>query len=623
MNRQSHLSVGVALAVLACCLAASARAADTQNVPGGQGIKFSGYYDPPHGTQMKWLLECAEAKPQPDGRYLATQVKYQTYSITNEAELVVEAPECLCDRNRGTISSAGAFHAQRADGSFTIEGEGFVWQQTNSTLLVSNRVHTTLHPELFGPQAATSLTNRPPTAGPGIDIFSDQFKYGQTTGEGVYEGNVRVAGTNLTATAGRLTSVLPVAETGKVASTNAPGPRLQSLLAEERVVVDYEQIHATGDWASYSQDTGLVQLKGQPTWRMGQREGNGDELVFDRTNKVFSAAGHARLQMPSAGMGGVAFLSPPGAARTNGLAPTNEFVEVRCDSYVLQTNLAVFRKDVRVTDRRGEQVQGNMTCGLMTLTFHGTNELEKLVAEEGVVIAQGDRRFTAARAECNGTNSLLDLTGSPAWHAGSREGHGDTMRMNLAREEMLVRGNAVMRLPASELGRATLSGPGASKAAKLKQDVAGFAEIHSREYLFTPTSALFTGGVRIEHPQMNWTCPELTMLSPPELGKDGHMLIAEPDVVFDVQDDQGRRFHGTGRRAVYTHSITATLTNDIMELTGAPAILSSTNIVGRNNLITFDLGKATIVAPGKYHIQGPLPPSATNIFRAAKPGRSG
>jgi hypothetical protein len=196
------------------------------------------------------------------------------------------------------------------------------------------------------------------------------------------------------------------------------------------------------------------------------------------------------------------------------------------------------------------------------------------------------------------------------------------MRMNLAREEMLVQGNAVMMLPASEMGRATLSGPGAAKAAKLKQDVTGFEEIHSREYLVTPESALFTGGVRIEHPQMTWTCPELTMLSPPELGKDGHMLIAEPDVVFDVQDDQGRKFHGTGRKAVYTHQITATFTNDLMELTGTPAVLSSTNVVGRNNLITLDLAQHTIVAPGKYHLQGTLPPSATNSMWAPKSGRA-
>ena len=67
---------------------------------------------------------------------------------------------------------------------------------------------------------------------------------------------------------------------------------------------------------------------------------------------------------------------------------------------------------------------------------------------------------------------------------------------------------------------------------------------------------------------MKWTCEEITMLTPPELGKTGRMMIAEPAVVFDLTDDQGQNFHGTGKKAVYTHRVTATLTNDLMVLTG-------------------------------------------------------
>ena len=48
-----------------------------------------------------------------------------------------------------------------------------------------------------------------------------------------------------------------------------------------------------------------------------------------------------------------------------------------------------------------------------------------------------------------------------------------------------------------------------------------FAEVRCQEYFLTPDSALFGGGVRIEHPQMKWTCNEITMLTPPELGKTG------------------------------------------------------------------------------------------------------
>ena len=108
------------------------------------------------------------------------------------------------------------------------------------------------------------------------------------------------------------------------------------------------------------------------------------------------------------------------------------------------------------------------------------------------------------------------------------------------------------------------------------------------------------------------------MLSPPELGKDGRMIIAEPAVVFDVMDDQGRTFHGTGDKAVYTHRMTATLTNDIMELTGNPAVLEATNLVGRNNIITLDLASHKLTAPGKYKLWAAAPAGARPTLPAAE-----
>ncbi len=589
-----------------------ARTGHAQPVESGGGFKFVEYYPAPNETRMKSMLEGAQAQGQPDGRMLITQAKWQTFRLDGERELAAEAPQCFYDQSRQTISSPGSLQVQIANGRFSIAGEGFLYQQTNSILLVSNRVHTILHPELLAQQSATTPANVPAKTAPGIDIFSDRFDYAEESGHGVYQGHVHVTGTNLTATAGRLTIVLPMAER-----------RLQTLTAEQDVIIDYEKIHATGARAFYSADTDLIRLTGQPTWRMEQRDGSGDELVFDRTNRVFRASGHARLQMPAQTMGSAGFLS---GTVTNSAAPvplTNQFVEVLCDNYELQTNLAVFHEHVRVSDRLGEQLRGQMTCGLMTLTFTGTNELQKMVAEHDVVIAQEDKQFTAARADYTGANGLMDLTGNPAWRAGPREGKGDWIRVNLARQEMLVRGNAFMRLPAAELGQSAIASLGTAQGGRSKGKTNEFAEAFSREYLLTPEAALFRGNVRIVHPQMKWTCDELTLLTPPGLGKEGHMLIAEPAVVFDVVDDQGQSFHGTGRKAVYTRYSTATLTNNILELTGSPAVLETTNIIGRNNIITLDLGTHTIVAPGKYKIVGTLPPGQTNLFRPHGEGASG
>ena len=109
---------------------------------GGKGFKFTEYYDPPHETQMKSLLEGAQAQRQPDGRVLVTECQISNLPRDRRGRTDRGSPPCFYDQGQRSISSSGPLHVQTADGKFSIEGEGFLWQQTNSTLLVSNRVHT-------------------------------------------------------------------------------------------------------------------------------------------------------------------------------------------------------------------------------------------------------------------------------------------------------------------------------------------------------------------------------------------------------------------------------------------------------------------------------------------------
>lgn len=612
MKRENHSWSRFVLAALTLGLTLSPSIGRAQPAVSGQGFKFTEYFPAPHETQMKWMLEGAKAERQPDGRILGTEVKYLTFRETGGGEMTVQAPQCFYSREQRSLSSAGPLHVETADGRFAIEGEGFIYQQTNSTLWVSNRVHTILYPELLGPRSAATRTNRLAEAVPGLDIFSDQFEYVKDAGQGIYQGNVRVAGTNLTGTAQQMTVLI-----------SADERRLQTLTATQNVQVDYitpehERMQATGQRALYSAATDVVQMSGQPAWRVGQRDGSGDELVFDRTNNIFRSLGHAKLRMPAQGLGtsGLFSRTNPAAAKPGTL--TNQFVEITCDNYELRTNLAFFRKQVRVCDRLGDQLQGQMSCGQLTLTLAGTNELQTMIAEHQVLIEQEDKKFTAEKAVYTGTNTVLELIGDPRWQAGEREGKGDQIRVNLAHDEMLARGNAYMKLPAAELGQSAFSAMGKPKMGGAKGATNDFAEVFCEEYFLIPDSALFRGHVRVRHPQMSWLSDEVAMLVLPELGKAGRLVIAEPEVVFDVTDEKGQTFHGTGNKSVFTHRATATLTNDLVKLTGNPAMLAATNLVVRNDIIEFDLASHTITAPGKYKIWGTAPPAPTISLQRSK-----
>jgi lipopolysaccharide transport protein LptA len=624
---------------LMLCLAMAAGLVHGQKLGSGKGIKFADYYEAPHETQMKWLLEGASAVPLAGGRgFLVTEPKVQTYRDNGEGEMIVEAPQCTYDADQRTVSSPGLLRLRTADGTFNLEGEGFSWLQAGSILFVSNRVHTIVHPELVGLQSANARTNTAARPAAPIDIFSDQFDYAEKSGEGIYRGNVRVVGTNLAVTGGILTVLVPRTDR-----------RLQSLTAETNVILDYGNIHATGERATYSVDTERVHLTGHPTWRHDQQEGRGDELVLDRTNGVFRADGHAWLKMPGHALGTLGFLPPTASPSLKPAPETNVFVEIQSEAYELRTNSAVFSDAVRVTERRDDQLQGKMTCsrlaftfagtnalqrmvaekqvvveqetnrlscGLLTLTFAGTNELQRMVAQQEVVIAQETNRFTAGEAVYTATNGMLELKESPTWQAGLREGKGDLILVDVPRHEMAVQTNAFMRLPAKEFGRSVAFGANTSPLAQPKTGPDQFAQIFSHDYKVGPEGALFRGNVRLDHPRMQWTCGQVTALAPPGAGRISR-LVAEQAVAFAITDDKGQQTHGTGDKAVYTYGVSGTVTNETMVLTGTPALLTATNFMGRNNVFILDLAKHRLGAPGKskYVVRDLVKAGSTNVAR--------
>lgn len=251
-----------------------ASAAPAQRVREATGFELADYYAAPHDTQMKSLLQGARFQPLPGGRTLLTQAKLQTFTETGEHEMTVEAPQCLHDAGSHSISSSGPLRAQTGDGRFSIEGEGFLWLQANSSLVISNRVHTVVQPEFIEPGSSAPRPRPPAAAGTPFDIYSDQFAYSEDSAQGVYQGHVRVSGTNLALTAERLTISLPQRESHKPSS-------LERITADQNVVVDSGGVCSTGERAVYSPDTGLVEVSGHPSWHAEQREGRADELIID------------------------------------------------------------------------------------------------------------------------------------------------------------------------------------------------------------------------------------------------------------------------------------------------------------------------------------------------------
>ena len=242
------------------------------------------------------------------GALLSNGVTLRTFTETNTLQIVVRAQECFYDSTNRSVNSAGPLQMQTADGKFSIEGVGFYWQQTNSSLFISNKVHTLIQAELFqGPATNQNQAAGGADTGP-LTIWSDQFSYNGTNGLGIWREHVRVTGTNLALSSALLTAKVPMEQR-----------RVLSLLAETNVVIDYNGLHGTGARLNYAPDTGLIRLLDHATWTAERREGSGDELIIDHSNQVFQVNGHAWLKLPGQSIGNLDFFPFP--TRPPGISP--------------------------------------------------------------------------------------------------------------------------------------------------------------------------------------------------------------------------------------------------------------------------------------------------------------
>jgi lipopolysaccharide export system protein LptA len=188
------------------------------------------------------------------------------------------------------------------------------------------------------------------------------------------------------------------------------------------------------------------------------------------------------------------------------------------------------------------------------------------------------------------------------------------VRVDTQHDEMFVSGRATMRLPGDELGQAGLL-PATATAPAPKRAATQFADITCEDYRVRPEYALFRGGVHAIHPRLDLKAETLTVLAPPTREK---ILLADQRVIFDLTNEKGDKIHGTGDKAVYTNSITSTLTNDLLTLTGNPARLVSGTGTNEASVIVLDRARNELVTRGDYRVYGTTKVADTNLFLSPK-----
>jgi hypothetical protein len=146
MNKDSNSAIGGLTVLAVLLLLANTTCAQPKQNVAGHASDFSSveYFDPPHQTQMKSRLSGAEARPLAGGLLVIKDLKLETFNTNGVPEMIVRAPHCVYDTQKGTANSPGHLRLETGDGDSHIEGDGFLWRQSSSLLTISNNVRTVI-----------------------------------------------------------------------------------------------------------------------------------------------------------------------------------------------------------------------------------------------------------------------------------------------------------------------------------------------------------------------------------------------------------------------------------------------------------------------------------------------
>jgi hypothetical protein len=102
------------------------------------------YYEPPHEQQVKLRLTGAEMSPLPGALFEIRQLQVLQYAADGRLQAAAESPQCIFAPMDNVASSTNHLVLKSGDGKLSIAGDGYLWRQSDNSLIISNNVYAVL-----------------------------------------------------------------------------------------------------------------------------------------------------------------------------------------------------------------------------------------------------------------------------------------------------------------------------------------------------------------------------------------------------------------------------------------------------------------------------------------------
>ena len=550
---------------------------------------------------------------------------------SNELQLIGQAPECHVDQIGHRAWDAGPLVLFTPTTNVWVQGEGFLFMETNHFLYISNKVETRILRSLL----KTSVANGAKTNAPGmpeqtLKIFADRCYFDYLSNFAQYFGHVHVIDVQLDMTSERLTIQM---------NSNSA---IQTILAEENVVMTTTNTgRATGPRAFYYVTNGseMTEMTGGARWHNGDEQAQAEKFLYDSTHHFLTAIDDVHFWWPNARQQpGV----PPKADETNGYRklwadfatvqwpPTNGPVEaMHATGHVLivnQRDKSSAMSDQADYVRSNDLFELNGSPEWWNEQMHVKARILRAEATNNIFHARGDSHLKIQTGSAHSNEWLyvasedIDYQTNLAVftdHVKARLLQDDVLRDTLNSDKLdvelftneiktaIARGHVQGETAPDKLGRiktiacVKLTGH-RSLATKLWTDFLAENQVVLRQF-----------GTNATEPRDQLTA-EMAIAYFSPVTNQIERAVAERHVVID-QAKTNQTTHATGERVVYT------VAADEVKLTGAPVARNDLYVVTNSDYLIWHPKTNLFEAFGPYFVYSSKPKAPKVAKPAAKP----
>ncbi|MDA7497141.1 hypothetical protein N8494_00330 [bacterium] len=567
-------------------------------------------------NRMKTLLTGEGAKPLASGALEISKVKIQIFDDQNppKTRMAIEAPQCVFDSGKKIATSAGPIALRATDGSFSIEGIGFIWDQAGGKLSISNSVRTII--------SRKALQSGKKKEGLPIHVNSDQFDYDKESNLGLYRGNVSAAeGERFKMSCDQLRVELPEGE-------DSP----QSISAEGNVQIELKTAKTltklSGEQAHYetSADDASLLLDGKPIWRSENYSGRGETIRISdlNTTPVFIVSGSASMLIP---------VPESEEKKTDG-----QEISLQSDSYSVTETGAIFNGNVKVeSDANWSLASERLVADIKK----ESQTITRILAEENVSIEQTvkGKKMTAtgAMAEFTPSGDVLSdalITGDATVVSDDFQSKADRIQFRRTESDTAIAANGKVTLILPRSSSAGTGFLGISTQPQVAQPVTENQEVQSIEiradrYRLSSGSGRFDGNVTVTDSKGTLSSGVLdiefgdSLRTIKGMTASGNVSVVNPNGELSCHQLEGR-FAGkenrlerliatddvelrqvngvaTGAKAVFI------VAQQLVELTGEPELRTrivngsvAQNVLTTADVLIWDQAENTFRCRGKY-----------------------